>query len=127
MSAVAASATTFTPSGPVARATLGFVGLAAMGGAVAIIGPWTFALWLVPDVALLFGWSRELNAQGRLAPRAVPLYNALHALLGPVALLAASTVLGPAALGAGLLWLSHVTVDRATGYGLRTRDGRQRG
>jgi hypothetical protein len=127
MSAVAASAIPIARSGPVARAAFGLVGLVAVGGAVAIIGPWAFALWLAPDVALLLGWSRELNAQGRLAPRAVPLYNALHALFGPVALLAASVALGPAALGAGLLWLSHVTVDRAAGYGLRTRDGHQRG
>jgi hypothetical protein len=48
--------------------------------------------------------------------------------VGPVAMLAAVAVLD---LGAGwavggLAWAFHVALDRAVGYGLRTRDGFQR-
>jgi uncharacterized protein DUF4260 len=102
-------------------------GLAAQAGAVALIGPWALPLWLVPDIALLAGISREANAAGRLASRAVPLYNAVHALPGPVALVAAGALASPALLGLGLVWLSHVLVDRAAGYGLRAPDGSVRG
>ena len=74
-------------------------------------------------VSLLTGASRELNAAGRLAPRAVPLYNAAHALPGPVAALAIGVLVSPTVLGLGFVWLSHVTIDRAAGYGLRAPDG----
>lgn len=98
-------------------------GLAAQAGAVVLVGPWALALWLVPDVALLAGLSRDSNAAGRLAPRAVPLYNAVHALPGPLVAVAAGALASPALLAVGLVWLSHVLVDRAAGYGLRAPDG----
>jgi hypothetical protein len=112
---------------PTARAALLVVGVTAQVGAIAVLGPWTLALWLVPDLALLAGISRESGGAGRLAPRAVPLYNALHALPGPVALVGLGALLGPLCLGLGLVWLSHVLIDRAAGYGLRAPDGTQRG
>jgi hypothetical protein len=99
-----------------------------MTGAIALIGPVALALWLVPDVALLLGINREFGDHGRLAPRAVPAYNALHALPGPVVLSAvAAAIANPFLAGLALVWLSHVTGDRAMGYGLRARDGGQRG
>jgi hypothetical protein len=79
------------------------------------------------DLALLAGAGSGL-AQGQLHPRAVPLYNALHRFGGPAVLLAA-TIIGPlssAWLIGGLAWAFHVALDRALGYGLRTRDGFQR-
>ncbi|MBE2316541.1 DUF4260 family protein [Solirubrobacter sp. CPCC 204708] len=79
---------------------------------------------LAPDVALFGGMS-----QGRLNPRAVPLYNVLHMYWGPVTLMAVAAT-GVIALGwfvLGLAWAAHVAVDRALGYGLRVKDGFQRG
>ncbi len=106
------------------------IGMAAVATAAAVAAavlasPWILLLWLVPDVALLAGMSREFGEHGRLAPRAVPAYNALHALPGPV-LLTAAGVAAPVLLSLGLVWLSHVLADRALGYGLRGRDGWQR-
>ena len=101
-------------------------GTAALAGSVALIGPWALALWITPDIAVLAGITRDMPRDGRLHPRAVPLYNALHALPGPFALIALGAVTGPVALGLGVLWLSHVLLDRAMGYGLRTREGLQR-
>ena len=89
--------------------------------------PW----WLVvvfllgPDVALFLGIGRNLE-KGRLHPRAVPVYNALHRYWGPAALALASFVLPEGWLAAALAWAVHVSLDRAIGYGLRTPEGFQR-
>jgi Domain of unknown function (DUF4260) len=79
------------------------------------------------DVALFAGMGRGLE-RGQLHPRAVHLYNALHRFYGAGALLlaAAAGMLGPAWLIAGFAWAFHVALDRALGYGLRTREGFQR-
>jgi hypothetical protein len=83
---------------------------------------------LAPDLALLFGAGSGLE-KGQLHPRAVPLYNAVHRFWGPAALLvaAAAGVLGTGWLVAGIAWALHVALDRSLGYGLRTREGFQRG
>ena len=98
------------------------LGLAALAAAVAMIGPWAFALWLVPDLALLLGGRSALTGDGRLAPHAVGIYNAAHALPGPAGL-GAMALLVPAVLPFAVLWLSHIALDRSLGYGLRAADG----
>jgi len=85
------------------------------------------AFLIGPDLALSFGVGRGL-AKGQLHPRAVPLYNALHRLWGPAALVAFTALAG---LSRGYLvgaaaWALHIALDRTVGYGLRTRDGFQR-
>ena len=82
---------------------------------------------LLPDLGLMAGIDRGLQ-KGQLAPRAVPIYNALHRFVGPVllALLAISGVLPAVWLSAALGWALHIAVDRAVGYGLRGSDGFQR-
>ncbi|HYN49653.1 MAG TPA: DUF4260 family protein [Thermoleophilaceae bacterium] len=108
----------------------GFVllaGLAAGAGAVVLLGPWALALWLLPDLAMLPGITSGAARDGRLAPRAVPIYNAVHTYVGPLVLVAAGVLTGPVVLGLGLIWLSHVSVDRGAGYGLRNADGSRRG
>jgi hypothetical protein len=91
-------------------------------------GYWQIAVFgLGPDVALFFGAGSGL-AKGRLNPRAVGLYNLLHRFWGPV-LLAALAAFGLIQLGffiGALAWAFHIALDRAVGYGLRTRDGFQR-
>jgi Domain of unknown function (DUF4260) len=100
-----------------AAATAAFVLLAIDAGT-----PWWAAslLWLAPDLTLLGGLDR-----GRLSPRAVPAYNAVHSLWAP-AIAAAAAALGLLPWVIAAAWLSHITVDRALGFGLRTRDGFQR-
>jgi hypothetical protein len=97
--------------------------------AVAVAGVGTWQLWaafVLPDVALHAGAARGLE-RGQLSPRAVPLYNALHHPAGPlVAIVAAAAFLPDAWLAGALAWGAHVAMDRAAGYGLRTRDGFQR-
>jgi hypothetical protein len=115
------------------RAAYGVAALALAASALAAwlatgTGGWQLAAFAIgADVALLAGFGRGL-APGQLHPRAVPLYNALHRMAGPVALtaLAASGVASLGFLAGGLAWGAHIAMDRSVGYGLRTRDGHQR-
>ena len=85
-----------------------------------------FAFGAMPDVALFLGIAPGLEP-GRLHPRAVPLYNALHRFAGPIGLaIVAAAMLPSGYLVAAMAWAVHIAVDRTTGYGLRTRDGFQR-
>jgi hypothetical protein len=103
--------------------------LAAAAVAVALqhgTGWWQLAAFaLGPDLALLLGVGAGLE-QGRLHPRAVRLYNALHSYWGPVLLAVAALGL-PGGYDVGALaWAFHISLDRSVGYGMRTRDGFQR-
>ena len=117
-------------SDEVAGARLWWALLAAgalTGAAVVAAGAWqTWVALVFPDVALLVGAGRGLE-RGRLHPRAVPFYNALHRIGGPAVLAIASPWLGTPWLAAALAWLAHVAIDRAVGYGLRDERGFQRG
>jgi len=91
-------------------------------------GYWQVALFgLGPDLALFHGAGSDLE-KGQLHPRAVRLYNLVHRFWLPLVLMTlASFDLVP--LGyfiGGLAWCFHISLDRALGYGLRTRDGFQR-
>jgi hypothetical protein len=83
---------------------------------------WVFLLLLLaPDVSLL----------GLLAgPRAGALiYNAVHTMVGPLALLGGGWWLAggqSAAVAVALVWLAHIGLDRMVGYGLRYPDSEQR-
>ncbi|MEU6554853.1 DUF4260 family protein [Streptomyces sp. NPDC046915] len=98
--------------------------------------------WLAGTLALLFLVLPDLTflvaldeaprmAKGQLPPRAVPYYNAMHRAPVPLALVALYTVAAPVtwapAFAALCGWLAHISYDRAFGYGLRTKEGFQRG
>jgi len=69
-------------------------------------------LILVPDLSMAF-----YLAGPRIGAVA---YNSAHTTLGPIAAIAAGYFLNaPLALFAGLIWASHVGIDRALGYGLK--------
>src|SRR5262245_21037897 len=120
------SAVCIAPPRPAARVALGALAVALLAAAIAVVvatdagWPWVAATVMAPDVALLLGAGRDLEP-GRLHPRAVPLYNALHHPAGPIALatLCAAGLLGPGPLAAALAWGFHIAMDRAAGYGLR--------
>jgi hypothetical protein len=91
-------------------------------------GYWQLAAFgLGPDLALFFGAGANLE-KGQLHARAVLAYNLLHRYwlpLGVIALAAFDAVPFGFFVG-GLAWCFHISLDRALGYGLRTRDGFQR-
>jgi hypothetical protein len=111
-----------------AAAAVGLLG-AAIGTAIGRgTGYWQLAAFgLGPDLALFLGIGRDLE-RGRLHPRAVRLYNLLHHLAPPVVLgaAAAAGLVSDGYLVAALIWAFHIALDRAVGYGPRTRDGFQR-
>lgn len=89
------------------------------------------AFFIAPDLTFLTGLRDAHKVErGQLPPRAVPFYNGAHRALVPFALMIAYTF-APIAwppIFAGLCgWMAHIAFDRAFGYGLRTKDGFQRG
>ncbi|HZN89857.1 MAG TPA: DUF4260 family protein [Thermoleophilaceae bacterium] len=116
-------------SGPLEiRVLWGVAAGAALAAAIALAGPLApvlLASLVAPDLALLAGIDRNL-APGQIAPRGVPVYNAVHRVWGPVLVAALAPALGATALVVALGWFAHVAVDRVCGYGLRTPEGFQR-
>ncbi|WP_421914576.1 DUF4260 domain-containing protein [Mesorhizobium sp.] len=96
------------------------VALAAIALYAAAGASWRlFALLiLAPDLSML----------GYLAgPRAGAIsYNALHVLISPVLLLLAGHFGGSAlATAIAVIWIVHIAIDRALGYGLKLSSGFQ--
>ncbi|MER5494307.1 DUF4260 family protein [Streptomyces sp. NPDC002490] len=87
---------------------------------------------LAPDLAMLVGLREHAGlVRGQLPPRAVPYYNLTHRASIPFALAALYALAAPAGwapvFAALCGWLAHISYDRAFGYGLRTKEGFQRG
>ncbi len=100
------------------RLLLRLEGLMLFAGAVVAFSMteqswWLFAaLILVPDLSML----------GYLAGSRVGavVYNAVHVTFGPIVLTVAGLLLGDLpVLGVAMIWLAHVGIDRALGYGLK--------
>ena len=93
-------------------------------------GWWVFPVFAIgPDLAFVAGIGQMGSLErGQMPARAVPVYNALHRIWGPLVLglVVAAGLLPPVLLVGALVWGFHVFFDRARGYGLRTRDGFQR-
>jgi hypothetical protein len=83
---------------------------------------------IVPHLTVAVGIGQP-HGRGQLAPRAVPLFNAMHQPLLPAAVLglAAAGVVPAFFLVGALAWLGHIVVDWALRKGLRTADGYLRG
>ena len=120
-SGAAGTASAVGASGGV-RALLRLEGALVFGVALAAYAQFgagwgVFALWLLaPDLSLL----------GYLAgPRVgAALYNAAHSYAGPALLLALGLFAAqPWAVAGSLVWLTHIGLDRALGYGLKYAAG----
>ncbi len=100
------------------RLLLRFEGLTLFLGAIAAFSmteqPWWLfaALILVPDLSML-----GYLAGSRVGAAA---YNAVHVTLGPIVLTVVGLLLGDRPLlGVAMIWLAHIGIDRALGYGLK--------
>lgn len=125
MSAIAQTFSTASPSAPARGGPallLRLEGLAAFAAALAAYahdsGAWTMfaVLLLAPDLAML----------GYLAgPRiGAAAYNLAHLYIAPLALAAAGSAFGaPTAISLALIWIAHIGMDRALGYGLKYASG----
>ena len=78
---------------------------------------WVFALlFLVPDLSFI-----AYLADARTG---AIIYNAAHSYMLPVALMTLGFALpDPLTLSVAMIWLAHIGIDRALGYGLKYEAG----
>jgi Domain of unknown function (DUF4260) len=114
------------------RLIYALIGVAATALAISAVATQHASWWqlvvfaIAPDITLLVGSGRGLE-RGQLAPRAVPVYNALHRFWAPAVLVVLAMALHEYGWAAGgLAWCAHIDFDRSLGFGLRTPEGFQR-
>ena len=81
-------------------------------------GSWLLfaVLFLVPDLSFL-AYLADANT-------GAVVYNAAHSYLAPVALMTSGFAIGdPLTLSIAMIWLAHIGIDRALGYGLKYAAG----
>ena len=117
--------TTGTQTGAVSgglRTLLRLEGLTLFAGMTLLYGIWGGSWWIY---ALLF-LAPDLSFAGYMAgPRfGAIVYNAAHSYMAPMALMTAGLAPGsPLPLSIAMIWLAHIGIDRALGYGLKYTTG----
>ena len=104
------------------RTLLRLEGLTLFAVMVALYAVWDGKWWLF---AVLF-LAPDLSFAAYLAgPRTgAVVYNAAHSTLAPAALLAFGFAFGdPVSPPLAMIWLAHIGIDRALGYGLKYSAG----
>ena len=104
------------------RILLRLEGIALFTGMTLLYGIWDGSWWvyvilfLVPDISF---------AAYLAGPKFGALvYNAAHSYLGPMALMTTGFASGePLTLSIAMIWLAHIGIDRALGYGLKYEAG----
>jgi len=84
---------------------------------------WLGASWALFAVLIL---APDLSMLGYLVgPRVgAVVYNAVHTLIGPLALLGAALLFPLSwAMPVAVIWLAHIAMDRTLGYGLKLSTG----
>jgi hypothetical protein len=121
MSETTAPAATGTVTGGV-KILLRLEGLTLFAGMVLLYQVWGGSWWLfavlflVPDLSFL--------AYLTDAKTGAMVYNAAHSYLAPVALMTLGFGLAePLTLSIAMIWLAHIGIDRALGYGLKYEAG----
>jgi Domain of unknown function (DUF4260) len=104
------------------RTLLRLEGLALFAAMIALYAVWDGKWWLF---AVLF-LAPDLSFAAYLAgPRiGALLYNAAHSTLAPIALMAFGFLFGDSLTPRlAMIWLAHIGIDRALGYGLKYGSG----
>jgi Domain of unknown function (DUF4260) len=104
------------------RTLLRLEGLTLFVGMTLLYGVWDGSWWVY---ALLF-LAPDLSFLGYLAgPRTgAIIYNAAHSYMAPMALMTSGFALAsPLVLSIAMIWLAHIGIDRALGYGLKYFSG----
>ncbi len=104
------------------RVLLRVEGIAVGGSAIALYFDAGYPWWLF--VALVL--APDLSLVGYLAGPAIgtATYNAAHTYALPVVLAAIGVIAGAElAVQLGLIWIAHIGIDRALGYGLKYPTG----
>jgi hypothetical protein len=112
---------TTEPTGTVTgglRTLLRLEGFALFVGMTLLYAVWDGSWWVY---AILF-LAPDISFAGYLAgPRAgAVIYNAAHSYMAPMALMTAGfATSSPLVLSIAMIWLAHIGIDRALGYGLK--------
>jgi hypothetical protein len=104
------------------RTLLRLEGLTLFAGMTLLYGVWGGSWWIYGILFLV----PDLSFAAYLAgPRAGAIvYNAAHSYMAPVTLMTAGFALGsPLLLSIAMIWLAHIGIDRALGYGLKYASG----
>jgi uncharacterized protein DUF4260 len=121
MSETTVTAETGAATGGV-RALLRLEGVVLFAGMTLLYALWDGSWWVY---AILF-LAPDLSFAAYLAgPRAGAIvYNAAHSYLLPVALMTTGLAMAsPLVLSIAMIWLAHIGIDRALGYGLKYQAG----
>ena len=121
MTDIAAAKTTGTVTGGL-RTLLRLEGLTLFAGMTLLYAVWGGSWWiyallfLVPDVSF---------AAYLAGPRTgAIIYNAAHSYMAPMALMTTGFATdSPLTLSIAMIWLAHIGIDRALGYGLKYSAG----
>ena len=104
------------------RTLLRLEGLTLFVGMTLLYGVWDGSWWVY---AILF-LAPDLSFAAYLAgPRAGAIvYNAAHSYMAPMTLMITGFALSsPLVLSIAMIWLAHIGIDRALGYGLKYAAG----
>ena len=105
-----------------ARTLLRLEGLALFAGMTLLYAVWEGSWWVY---AILF-LAPDLSFAGYVAgPRiGAAVYNAAHSYLAPMVLMTTGfATSSPLVLSIAMIWLAHIGIDRALGYGLKYSAG----
>ena len=117
MTDIASTDTTGAVTGGL-RTLLRLEGLTLFAGMTVLYGVWDGSWWIYAILFLV----PDLSFAAYLAgPRVGAIvYNAAHSYMAPVALMTAGFALAsPLVLSIAMIWLAHIGIDRALGYGLK--------
>ena len=121
MADVASNETAGAATGGV-RTLLRLEGLTLFAGMTLLYAVWDGSWWVY---AILF-LAPDLSFAAYLAgpkPGTI-IYNAAHSYMAPVSLMVAGFALSsPLVLSIAMIWMAHIGIDRALGYGLKYADG----
>ena len=104
------------------RTMLRLEGLTLFAGMTLLYAVWGGSWWIYAILFLV----PDLSFAAYLAgPRiGAIVYNAAHSYMAPVALMTAGFALAsPLVLSIAMIWLAHIGIDRALGYGLKYATG----
>jgi hypothetical protein len=121
MADIACQETTGAVTGGV-RTLLRLEGLTLFIGMTLLYAVWDGSWWVY---AILF-LAPDLSFAAYLAgPRiGAIVYNAAHSYMAPVTLMTAGFALAsPLTLSIAMIWMAHIGIDRALGYGLKYSKG----
>ena len=104
------------------RTMLRLEGLTLFVGMTLLYAVWGGSWWIY---AVLF-LAPDLSFAGYLSgPRVGAIvYNAAHSYMAPVTLMVTGFAMAaPLTLSIAMIWMAHIGIDRALGYGLKYADG----